>query len=133
MLYQSGSNQGRHKPLSVYRSERTECRGFVTHVSDGNAEKSRTVKESKDDQQHEAIQQRVREKVGRRVLSESRTWDHLGEGTKTGAFQGELGPWNEHMPSINGGHRETSIFGHIQNQCQKRREKTQPCPLLLPF
>ena len=34
-------------------------------MSDGNAEKSRTVKESKDDQQHEAIQQRVREKVGR--------------------------------------------------------------------
>lgn len=48
MLYQSGSNEVREKPLSVYRSERTECRGFVTHMSDGNAEKSRTEKEPKD-------------------------------------------------------------------------------------
>ena len=40
--------QGREKPLSVYRLERAECRGFVTHVSDGNAEKSRTEKEPKD-------------------------------------------------------------------------------------
>ena len=79
MLYQSGSNEGRQKPLSVNRSETTECRGLVTHMSDGNAEKSRTEKEPKDYQQHEAIQQRVRGKVAG-VLSESRTRGHLGEG-----------------------------------------------------
>ena len=48
-------------------------------MSDGNAEKSRTEKEPKDYQQHEAIQQRVRGKVAG-VLSESRTRGHLGEG-----------------------------------------------------
>lgn len=47
---------GREKPLSEYRAEGIECRGFVTGMSDGNAEKSGTVKEPRDCQQQEDYQ-----------------------------------------------------------------------------
>lgn len=47
---------GREKPLSAYRAEGIECRGFVTCMSDGNAERSGTVKEPRDCQQQEDYQ-----------------------------------------------------------------------------